>query len=184
MTYQLLLMRHAKSDHGDHSLSDHDRPLSSRGQRDAPRMAEWMLQEGLVPSLILCSTALRTRETATLMMEAWSGTQTDLVQCESLYLSSPETMLWTLASEHRGIDRVMVLAHNPGISMLSSVLSKTNLSMPTSALAAFDCVGDDCHDKDGDGEEFISPFDSLASSSSCVLTHFATPKELADESDA
>ena len=37
---QLLLIRHAKSDWGDFSLPDFDRPLNERGKRDAPEMAQ------------------------------------------------------------------------------------------------------------------------------------------------
>lgn len=187
MPYQLLLMRHAKSDHGDLSLSDHDRPLSPRGRADAPFMAQWLARMQLVPSLILCSTALRTRETAELMLDRWSETQTEVVHCESLYLASAEAMLWTLASEHRGLHRVMLLAHNPGISMLSSVLSRKALSMPTSAIAAFDCSVDAAADRSDHGfdhENSSSVFDSLASSSDVALTHFVTPKELVKEPDA
>jgi len=33
----LLLLRHAKSDWGDSSLRDFDRPLAPRGERDAPQ---------------------------------------------------------------------------------------------------------------------------------------------------
>ena len=39
MTLTLALVRHAKSDWGDPSLDDHDRPLNERGFRDAPAMA-------------------------------------------------------------------------------------------------------------------------------------------------
>ena len=36
---ELILVRHAKSDWGDPSLPDHDRPLNTRGRSDAPVMA-------------------------------------------------------------------------------------------------------------------------------------------------
>ena len=43
----LLLARHAKSDWGDASVRDHDRPLNARGLRDAPAMATRLAAEGL-----------------------------------------------------------------------------------------------------------------------------------------
>jgi phosphohistidine phosphatase len=43
---ELLLVRHAKSDWGDPSLDDFDRPLNGRGKRDAPVMAEKIKERG------------------------------------------------------------------------------------------------------------------------------------------
>jgi phosphohistidine phosphatase len=61
---RLLIMRHAKSDWGTPGEPDFDRPLAKRGQRDAPRMGEWLRAQGLVPDLVLASPARRAQETA------------------------------------------------------------------------------------------------------------------------
>ena len=61
---RLALVRHAKSDWGDSSLDDHDRPLGERGRRDAPVMARKFAESGFRPDVILSSTALRARTTA------------------------------------------------------------------------------------------------------------------------
>ncbi len=61
---RFLIMRHAKSDWGTPGERDFDRPLAKRGQRDAPRMDEWLRAQGLVPELVLASSARRARETA------------------------------------------------------------------------------------------------------------------------
>jgi phosphohistidine phosphatase len=58
---RLVLLRHAKSAWPD--MPDHERPLARRGQRDAPVMGHWLRTAGLVPDLVLCSTARRARET-------------------------------------------------------------------------------------------------------------------------
>ena len=60
----LLLMRHAKSSWSEPGLADHDRPLNKRGKQAAPEMGKLLRKEGLVPDLILCSTARRSRQTA------------------------------------------------------------------------------------------------------------------------
>ncbi len=131
---QLILMRHAKSSHGDPGLSDHQRPLNSRGRRDSPRMARWLSDQGYEPEIVLCSTSQRTRETLQLMLDQFSG-EPEIRYCDSLYLSAPESILWTISSEHGGHSRVLVLGHNPGMSMVSSVLSRQALQMPTAAAA-------------------------------------------------
>ena len=53
----LLIMRHAKSSWEFTDLSDHDRPLNTRGKRDAPRLGKVLLKERLVPQLIISSSA-------------------------------------------------------------------------------------------------------------------------------
>ena len=60
---QLFLLRHAKSSWDDSELADHDRPLAPRGRRAVKLIAEHLRREGVTPALVLCSSALRTRET-------------------------------------------------------------------------------------------------------------------------
>ena len=60
----LLVLRHAKSSWKNSQMSDHERPLNKRGRRDAPRMGRLLGEEGLVPDLIVSSTAERALETA------------------------------------------------------------------------------------------------------------------------
>ena len=59
----LLLLRHAKSAWDDPSLKDYDRPLAPRGERAAPVMGAYMWDEDLIPEVVLCSPALRARQT-------------------------------------------------------------------------------------------------------------------------
>ena len=61
--YQLLLLRHAKSSWRQADLEDHQRPLNKRGLAAAKRMGLYLAEAGLRPDRVLCSTALRTRET-------------------------------------------------------------------------------------------------------------------------
>lgn len=58
----LIAVRHAKSS-WDHDVDDHDRPLSGRGRRDADALGRLLVEQGLQPDLVLCSTAARTQET-------------------------------------------------------------------------------------------------------------------------
>jgi phosphohistidine phosphatase len=132
----LILMRHAKSDWSDESLSDRDRTLNDRGRRDAPRMARWLDESGLVPDMILSSASQRTRETAELMTAEWSSEPTTLLS-ESLYLATPDEILRAVRSDACDARRLMVLAHNPGMAHLISHLSGEMVDMPTAAIAVF-----------------------------------------------
>ena len=59
---RLILMRHAKSDY-PLGTADHERPLASRGNREAPAAGKWLVNNELIPEYIICSDALRTRST-------------------------------------------------------------------------------------------------------------------------
>src|ERR1700748_3384019 len=62
-TRRLLLLRHAKSSWDDPSLADQDRPLAPRGRKAAKRIGEYLRAEQTEIALVLCSSALRARET-------------------------------------------------------------------------------------------------------------------------
>ncbi len=132
----LILMRHAKSDWGDASLSDHQRPLNDRGKRDAPKMAAWLNEAGWVPDGVLSSSSCRTRETLQRMAEQWD-TEPTASFTDALYLASPDAILKCIRSDAMDARRLMVLAHNPGISYLSSLLAGEAIEMPTAAVAIF-----------------------------------------------
>ncbi|MEM9970865.1 MAG: histidine phosphatase family protein [Pseudomonadota bacterium] len=113
MTLRLILLRHAKSSWGDPALDDHDRPLNTRGQRDAPRIGQWLKANGFIPDLVLCSSAKRALETF-----ACLGLNVECTTLPDLYMASPQTLLKSVrkASE----DKILVIAHNPGIGSLAA----------------------------------------------------------------
>jgi phosphohistidine phosphatase len=136
---RLALVRHAKSDWGSPSLDDHDRPLNERGLRDAPRMAAQLAAAGFRPDAIRSSTAVRARTTAGFFGEAL-GVPVDLV--EDLYGASARTLL-AEASAPR-VSSVLVVAHDPGLSVLARSLSDGGIAhMPTCAVAVFTWDQDD-----------------------------------------
>ena len=134
-----MLVRHAKSDWGEPSLSDHDRPLNDRGMRDAPRMAALLAESGFRPDVILASTATRARTTAE-AFAAEFGVAVDLDH--DLYLAPPGTLLAAAAAT--GAGAVLVVAHDPGMSVLAGRLSGDRIAhMPTCAVARFTWDADD-----------------------------------------
>lgn len=129
---QLVLVRHAKSDWADEGLDDHDRPLNARGRRDAPAMARTVLRAGVRPEVVLASTARRARETAEAFARAFDA---DVTEQPELYLAEPATLL--AAARAAGVDEVMVVAHDPGMSALVSRLADRDERMVTCAVAVF-----------------------------------------------
>ena len=133
----LVLVRHAKSDWGTAGLSDHERPLNDRGQRDAPLMAAALARTGFRPDRLLSSTALRARTTAESFATALD---VPLETMSELYGASVRE-LWDAAAATGGRS-VLIVAHDPGLSELASELAGRDVDMTTCAVATFPIPGD------------------------------------------
>jgi phosphohistidine phosphatase len=163
MAKSLLLLRHAKSSWKDSSLPDHDRPLNQRGKEAAPRMGRLIADEGLLPDLIVASTAVRAQATAAAVIEA-SGYGGALRSLHGLYLAPPDAYVTVARELDDSVGRVLMIGHNPGIEQLLSELIGRPESMPTAALAALDFS--------------IDRWSELSPSTPATLRGFWRPKEL------
>jgi len=136
----LTLVRHAKSSWKVADQTDHERQLSKRGITDAPDMAKRLLQRQCTPDLILCSSAVRTQQTAQIFMSILGVEDDKLRLGRQLYLCTPETILEQLASAEEGHKHIMVIGHNPGLEQLSLLLSPLcSPQMPTLGIRHFSC---------------------------------------------
>jgi phosphohistidine phosphatase len=148
--HQLLLLRHAKSSWNDAAMPDRDRPLNRRGSRSAVLIGHAMREYGLIPDLILVSTAKRTLETMS-ALEPWDDTP--LVEpMDDLYLASEALLLAALRAVAETVRTVLLIGHNPGMHDLAVLLADPHASaekplravregFPTGALAEFSVTG-------------------------------------------
>jgi phosphohistidine phosphatase len=130
----LLLMRHAKSSWKHPDLSDRDRPLNKRGEKDAPKMGKLLKHEELIPQRILSSTAVRACKTAEAVAEK-IGYKEEIIYLDPLYMAEPAGILDVLKTIPADIKRVLVVGHNPGMEGLVQILSRKVVSLPTAAIA-------------------------------------------------
>ncbi|HFE66779.1 MAG TPA: histidine phosphatase family protein [Chloroflexi bacterium] len=114
---ELLIMRHAKSSWNNANLSDHERPLNKRGERDAPRMGKLLKDEELTPDLIITSTAERALSTAELTALNCDY-ERELAVTDRFYGGAPRTFVEILQTVDDANERVMIVAHNPGLEEL------------------------------------------------------------------
>ncbi|MCL4779506.1 MAG: histidine phosphatase family protein [Gammaproteobacteria bacterium] len=135
MLRRLTLLRHAKSSWQESGVSDHDRPLNQRGERDAPVMGRRLLARGARPSLILCSTALRARHTAQIIAREL-GYPAEFLQREpELYLATPEQIMAVIARQADSFRNIIVCGHNPGLTELANRLTGSDIdNIPTCGL--------------------------------------------------
>ncbi|MDT0158086.1 histidine phosphatase family protein [Microbacterium sp. ARD32] len=128
----LLLARHAKSDWGLPGVTDHDRPLNSRGLRDAPAMAARLAEEGVPLRRIVSSTAARARGTAGEYATIFG---LSVVEEEALYAASARTVLEVAAAIPDDVDVAMIVGHNPGMTDAVTELTGASVELPTCAVA-------------------------------------------------
>jgi len=150
----LYLVRHAKSSWKDPWLADRDRPLNKRGRRSAPDMGRRMLVQGHRPDLIVSSPAKRALSTARNIAKELDCDVSDIVSDENLYFSGIGGMRSVLEELDDRYQKVMMVGHNPAMTMLMNILGNTSVAnMPTCAIAVigFDIASwADLYSADGD----------------------------------
>jgi phosphohistidine phosphatase len=99
-------------------------------------MGRVLADEGLVPDLIISSTAVRARTTAELAIEAGDW-DTELVLDRSLYDEGPRGVLEAGASAP-DVSSVMLVGHQPTWSMLVSALTGERADMKTATVAVIE----------------------------------------------
>ena len=159
----LLILRHAKSSWKHLELSDYDRPLNSRGKRDAPRMGKYLRQQGLIPDRILTSSAKRARKTANKVAKSCGYTR-KVKKIAAFYEAVPGVYFETLQALPDKYQRVMVVGHNPTMEQLVNYLTGHIEQMPTAALAHIDLP--------------IQQWEALDLDTKGILVNLWTPKTL------
>jgi phosphohistidine phosphatase len=171
--FTLSLLRHAKSNWDDPGLKDFDRPLARRGEAAAPRMGEFMAAQGIEPELILCSPAVRTRQTLELVLPYLTAGPT-VVYEEAFYLAAASQLLARVRTVEANVRHVMIVGHDPGMHGLAVELAGSGAPKQMQALVAkFPTAGLAVLDFEVDGWPDIGP--GLGR-----LRLFMTPKRLDD----
>lgn len=144
----LYLLRHAKSSWPQGGLDDRDRPLDGYGQR-AARLVAAHLARQLVPGLVLCSSAGRTRETLDHVLRALPVSPPVSIE-DALYLAKARRILERIEAVPDDIATLLVIGHNPGLHELAATLARHGprrhrarlaAQFPTGALASFRLAG-------------------------------------------
>jgi phosphohistidine phosphatase len=120
---RLVLLRHAKAIPAAPDLDDRDRRLADRGRSDAIRMGQFLKEESCVPELVLCSTALRTRETLDLVVPQLGAAPVTRLLPE-LYLARWLTIVNLVRQVREKADTMMIVGHNPGLEECAKKLAR------------------------------------------------------------
>ncbi len=169
---KLAILRHAKSSWAEPAQADFDRPLAPRGLQAAPLMGRHMAEIGLQPELVLCSPAVRTRETAALALQAVRVEQPRILFDQAIYEATAEALFARLQRVPDAVSTVLLIGHNPGLQDLVLSLAKRPLAkahgdleakLPTAALVVLEAAVDTWGD--------LAP-------AKCRIIHVMTPRRL------
>ncbi len=169
---RLFLLRHAKAQPQDGGIEDFDRTLMLTGMQDAGAMARYMRKSDYKADLILCSSAVRTTQTAELVLHEL---ESEIEYREALYLADAAKIVAAVRGAPVSVSALMIVGHNPGLEATATQLAREPVrrkerarhealeeKFPTCALAVLDFdVGRWRDVAQGSGKlaEFVRPKD-------------------------
>lgn len=122
--HKLIIMRHAKSDGSEENRSDFDRPLTTRGRKAAKSMGKWLKKNQYSMDRIICSPALRAKQTCQLVLKKLGITENNVLWEAKIYESSLKNLLSLVNQYSKGAHTLFIIGHNPGLDQLLCYLSK------------------------------------------------------------
>lgn len=133
----LILVRHAKSDWSNASLSDFDRPLNERGKRDAPMMAQRLKDKKIKIDQIISSPAKRAAKTAKHFADMFDFKKDKIDFKEKLYMADSASFYAVIEKASDKDDCIAVFSHNFGITDFANLLTNTRIdNIPTCGVFA------------------------------------------------
>lgn len=147
---RLFLLRHARAAWAEPGHRDFDRPLTGEGHAESTSVGELMRANGLVPDLVICSTARRALETWRGLAEPLGMPVSAARLSDALYSGDASAYL-ALVRDSADTETLLVVGHNPMIEDLALGLSAATAGsarrdlengFPTAGLAVLAVGGD------------------------------------------
>jgi phosphohistidine phosphatase len=146
---RLYLLRHAKSSWKEKGVADFDRPLAPRGRRAAEAVGLALRAQHWLPRRIICSSALRTRQTLDLILPKIfaAGAAPEVLHNRRLYDLMEEDYVELVREEGGLVPSLMLVGHNSATQSSAlalcgmgepATLAAMEAGFPTAALAVID----------------------------------------------
>jgi phosphohistidine phosphatase len=133
----LLLLRHAKAENAAPGSSEFNRALNERGKKEAQAIGTFIRKHDLTFDLVLCSPAVRARETAELVLAAAEVTA-NVRYDQRIYEAGPRQLLEVISEVEEDKSGVLLVGHNPVMEELLRALTGRGEPMATGTLARID----------------------------------------------
>jgi len=147
-TRRLILLRHAKAERSG-GVVDELRPLALRGRMQASGVASSLRADELVPDEVLCSAAIRTRQTCELVLGGFGDAAPESVEyLDALYGAGVLDVLALVRAVDDRIRTLLVVGHEPAMSATAARLAgpesdpagsaRVRIGIPTAAFAVIE----------------------------------------------
>lgn len=129
MTRTLVVVRHAKAESSNPG-GDHERALAPRGVEDSGALGRWLADEGLLPDLVLVSTAVRTRQTTELVLQGAGVVVADVPvwSSGSIYDGGVDATLQAVQEADDEARTLWLVGHQPVVGALTLELAEPRRS--------------------------------------------------------
>ena len=135
---RLYVVRHAKASYPN-DVSDYNRPLAKQGIEDIQSLSLYLKSKKFIPECILTSAATRTLETCHIISNTLSVDTEHIKEDSLIYGASVNNLLDIISSIDRKYNALMVVGHNPTLTLLINKISDAIIDhMPTSGVAIID----------------------------------------------
>ena len=132
---KLHLLRHAKTNQISPTGKDFDRELLPRAYEQLQEFREFYTQNPFQVGHILCSSAVRTRQTLDQIKDLFADVPVTFL--DELYLASAGELL-KIINELQSPEDILLIGHNEGISELASELSAGFILLKTCGLVSLE----------------------------------------------
>tara|TARA_B100002051_G_C16739177_1_gene643185 strand:+ start:1944 stop:2435 length:492 start_codon:yes stop_codon:yes gene_type:complete len=134
----IILFRHGKSNWNALYKSDHERPIAKRGIKAARKIGQYIYDKKNIPDLVICSSAVRARQTAELAISAgnWGS---PLVIEKKLYGADSASLIKILKEQKDKNNSICITGHEPTMSSFINRYSNGGIvKFPTATISRID----------------------------------------------
>ncbi len=138
----LIIMRHANAIKYNPALSDFQRDLTEQGINQASLAANFLANNPyFIPQSIISSSAKRALHTAEIVADKLNLPYNIVVIKDTLYLGDLNAYLDTIYQIDDNITKLMIIGHNPSISMLSNLFRNNEVDkMKTASMLGIEII--------------------------------------------
>ncbi len=158
---KLTLIRHGKSSWDNPSLSDWERPLITRGKKDAILIGNKLEEEKIIPDKIISSSAKRAYDSAKRIAECINYPESEIAITDEIYFAGFGQLVQIINNLKDDWNHVFLFGHNPYFTEFANLFGTNNISnLPTTGVyqISFDCDNwKDISKKNGKNTYFLTP---------------------------
>ncbi len=133
----LLVLRHAQTEHSRPGRRDPERRLTPNGERQAREVGDYLREQGIAVDSVLCSSAIRARQTLELLKLADQLAATRVEISDRFYNAGSDTLIEAVRKLPDDCQVALLIGHAPGAPGLVYEMTDPNTST-SEAVAAIE----------------------------------------------